>query len=204
MQEKSRTQRTYDQLFKALTDLLAEKPFDEIRVTDLCERAGVHRSTFYAHFEDKRHLLTFAIQELMDIFIPPASLDPDRDYHRAMRRVFKYFLKNKQEYTLLFLDPRNAAAKTLFHQEYIRSFRYFLRQRYPNSNAADRDLFSHHFIGGLLTTVDGWLARGADPSPDEMATRFIRLIPSHETIFIDRMHLDPVTSPTDGKTAAAE
>lgn len=203
MQEKSRTQRAYDQLFKALTDLLAEKPFDEIRVTDLCERAGVHRSTFYAHFEDKRHLLTFAIQELMDIFIPPASLDPDRDYQQAMlqamRRVFKYFLKNKQEYTLLFLDPRNAAAKDVFYQEYIRSFRYFLRQRYPNSNAADRDLFSHHFIGGLLTLVGGWLARGADPSPDEMASRFVRLIPSHESIFLDYMD-----KPPEDKAAAAK
>ncbi len=199
MQEKSRTQRTYDQLFKALTDLLAEKPFDEIRVTDLCERAGVHRSTFYAHFEDKRHLLTFAIQELMDIFIPPADPDPARDHQQAMRRVFKYFLKNKQVYTLLFLDPRNAAAKDVFYQEYIRSFRYFLRQRYPNSNAADRDLFSHHFIGGLLTLVGGWLARGADPSPDEMANRFIRLIPSHETIF-----LDCTDKPQKDKAAAAK
>lgn len=44
--EDIRLQRTYSLLLEALTDLLAEKPFDEIRVTDICERAKVHRSTF--------------------------------------------------------------------------------------------------------------------------------------------------------------
>ena len=53
-------------LLRALSDLLQEKPFDEIRVKDLCQRAMVHRSTFYAHFEDKRHLLTFGMQAFLD------------------------------------------------------------------------------------------------------------------------------------------
>ena len=44
--EAIRIQQTYSFLLGALTDLLAEKPFDEIRVTDICERAKVHHSTF--------------------------------------------------------------------------------------------------------------------------------------------------------------
>ena len=59
--EDARIRRTYRLLLGALTELLAEKPFDDIRVTDLCERADIHRSTFYDHFEDKFHLLTFGI-----------------------------------------------------------------------------------------------------------------------------------------------
>ena len=58
--------RTHTLLLRALSDLLQEKPFDEIRVKDLCQRAMVHRSTFYAHFEDKRHLLTFGMQAFLD------------------------------------------------------------------------------------------------------------------------------------------
>lgn len=130
MQENTRTQRTYDLLLQALTELLTEKTFDEIRVTDLCEKAGIHRSTFYAHFEDKRHLLTFGIQELMDIFLValPSAADPDA-FRRALYRIFKYFLKNKHEYTMLFLDPRNASAKQLFHTEFVRAFRGVLKEK---------------------------------------------------------------------------
>ena len=187
MQENTRTQRTYDLLLKALTDLLAEKPFDEIRVTDLCERAGVHRSTFYAHFEDKRHLLTFGIQELMDIFLGTPSPPPSQqDFQRALRRVFKYFLKNKQEYTHLFLDPRNASAKALFRAEYIRAFKGLLKHRFPQVPGADLDLYSHYFIGGLLTVVDFWLENDTTSSPQEMAAQFVQLIPNHEDIFAAR------------------
>ena len=49
--EDLRVLRTHTLLLRALSDLLQEKPFDEIRVKDLCQRAMVHRSTFYAHFE---------------------------------------------------------------------------------------------------------------------------------------------------------
>ena len=64
--EDLRVLRTHTLLLRALSDLLQEKPFDEIRVKDLCQRAMVHRSTFYAHFEDKRHLLTFRMQAFLD------------------------------------------------------------------------------------------------------------------------------------------
>ena len=46
--EDLRVLRTHTLLLRALSDLLQEKPFDEIRVKDLCQRAMVHRSTFYA------------------------------------------------------------------------------------------------------------------------------------------------------------
>ena len=110
-----RIQRTRKFLIQALTDLLVEKTFDEIRVKDICQRAGVHRSTFYDHFEDKLHLLTYGIQDLMDILISPATDNMAKMQH-AIYRVFKFFKLNQQEYTLLFLDPRNAAAKQLFQR----------------------------------------------------------------------------------------
>ena len=44
--EDLRVLRTHTLLLRALSDLLQEKPFDEIRVKDLCQRAMVHRSTF--------------------------------------------------------------------------------------------------------------------------------------------------------------
>lgn len=37
----------------ALATLLDEKPFDKIRVGDICDKAGVSRQTFYRHFEAK-------------------------------------------------------------------------------------------------------------------------------------------------------
>ena len=89
--EDLRVLRTHTLLLRALSDLLQEMSFDEIRVKDLCQRAMVHRSTFYAHFEDKVHLLTFGILELMEVFIPLSPTTTLDDYQRSMCRVFKHF-----------------------------------------------------------------------------------------------------------------
>ena len=38
----------------ALGALLEEKPFEEIRVIDICSKANMHRSTFYTYFNMKQ------------------------------------------------------------------------------------------------------------------------------------------------------
>jgi len=181
--EDARIQRTYSLLLGALTELLEEKPFEEIRITDLCERAGVHRSTFYAHFEDKHHLLTFAIQELMDILVSFVPTTTQEIYEYSIRRVFKYFLKNQKMYTLLFLDPKNVSAKNLFRRTFIRASDQLLKRSFPAVPTADLAMYSRHFIGGLLTVVDWWLENDADTPLDQMAKQFVRLIPNYYSVF---------------------
>jgi AcrR family transcriptional regulator len=45
-----RVLRTRDTLGDALVELMHEKPFDDITVQEVLDRAGVGRSTFYAHY----------------------------------------------------------------------------------------------------------------------------------------------------------
>jgi len=58
-----RIRRTRQLLMQALTELLAEKSFDELSVHDIAERATLSRATFYDHFPDKFALLEFMIGE---------------------------------------------------------------------------------------------------------------------------------------------
>ncbi len=63
--DDSRAVRTRGLLASALMALMHKKGFDEISVQEICARAGVGRSTFYAHFQDRdellvRHMVVFA------------------------------------------------------------------------------------------------------------------------------------------------
>lgn len=62
--EDLRQRRTRKLLADALLSLLEERPLSEISVVDICQRAMVHRTTFYAHFDDKLALLRYAVDEL--------------------------------------------------------------------------------------------------------------------------------------------
>ncbi len=52
-----RVRRTHKLLWEALMAELSERTIEEIAVSDICERAMVHRTTFYKHYEDKYTLL---------------------------------------------------------------------------------------------------------------------------------------------------
>ena len=68
--EDQRVQRTRDRLGDALISLLVKKPFDDITVQDVLDRAGVSRSTFYAHYRDKNDLF---LSDAEDFFESMAS-----------------------------------------------------------------------------------------------------------------------------------
>ena len=50
---------------RAFMDLLRQKPIQSISVKELCETAGINRSTFYAHYTDVRDLLRQIEEEML-------------------------------------------------------------------------------------------------------------------------------------------
>lgn len=56
-----RVERTRRRLQEALFSLARERGFDNVAVSDIAERAGVNRSTFYQHYADKETVLADAL-----------------------------------------------------------------------------------------------------------------------------------------------
>ena len=55
MLNKESLTETY--LTQALIELIEKKPFDKITITDIAEKAGVSRITFYRHFNSKTDII---------------------------------------------------------------------------------------------------------------------------------------------------
>src|SRR5438270_8109601 len=64
--EDQRVRRTRDRLGDAIMELLVEKAFEKITVQDVLDRAGVSRTTFYAHFRDKNDLFLSDADEFFE------------------------------------------------------------------------------------------------------------------------------------------
>lgn len=63
-----RSQRTYRLVSSALTELLLEKTYDAIVVQDILDRAGIGRTTFYAHYFDKEDVLNSLTEQMLETF----------------------------------------------------------------------------------------------------------------------------------------
>src|ERR1035441_978730 len=62
-----RVRHTRETLGDALVNLMHEKPFEEITVQHILDRAGVSRSTFYTHFSDKNDLFLSDVEEFFEM-----------------------------------------------------------------------------------------------------------------------------------------
>ena len=62
-----RSQRTYRLVNAAFAELVVEKPYDEILVQDILDRAGIGRTTFYAHYFDKEDVLDTIIEQELEL-----------------------------------------------------------------------------------------------------------------------------------------
>jgi AcrR family transcriptional regulator len=65
----------------ALRDLLVEKPFRHVTVTDIATRAGVNRATFYSHFADKHAMVNDLFRErfahILERRLAPVTPEPE-------------------------------------------------------------------------------------------------------------------------------
>lgn len=101
----------------ALLKLLESRPFVEIGVTEICQTAGVNRSTFYSHYTNTYELLKetweavsnsfieqtkeiskdFDINELSpedSVFITPKYLIPYLTFIKENKTIYKTFMNN--------------------------------------------------------------------------------------------------------------
>lgn len=105
--------KTKNLIYSTLIDLMKEKTFEEIRVSDICNRALINRSTFYAHYEDKYELLVDFINNLKEEFVAKLSKNRNnldtRDYYIELIKVFLDYVEDKKDiYSLIMLKNRNS------------------------------------------------------------------------------------------------
>ncbi|MEU5261764.1 helix-turn-helix domain-containing protein [Amycolatopsis sp. NPDC021455] len=95
-----------ERLSKAALELFAERGYENTTVIDIAQRAGLTKSTFFRHFQDKREVLfgggTLAGLLAGAIAAAPASATPLEAVTHAMDAVGREaFTPDRREYTAL-------------------------------------------------------------------------------------------------------
>lgn len=61
-------QLAVDSIYEALLQLMEKKPYSEIKITDIVERAGVSRMAYYRNYQTKDEILTKCLEKNLDDF----------------------------------------------------------------------------------------------------------------------------------------
>lgn len=171
----ARVERTRRSLQHALFALTQERPYDEVTVGDIVERAGVNRSSFYQHYSDKETLLAFAIEAAADeAGVQLADLDPESaDAPPALTNYLTHIDSNAAVYSSV-LGPRGSA---LVASRMRARLKLIVREGIISHGTERLDsialeIESASITGATFGIIDAWLAMSPRP-PAETAVAWI-------------------------------
>lgn len=90
-----------EHLTDSLVTLLEEKPMSGISVSELCDAAGVGRTSFYRNFETKEDILKTKIEHLFHGLVSEWEKEPTRPLDQLVYQVFSHLEANRGFYGLL-------------------------------------------------------------------------------------------------------
>jgi AcrR family transcriptional regulator len=171
-----RVRRTHKLLWEALMAELSERTIEEITVSDICERAMVHRTTFYKHYEDKYALLEQGIRQMYDDLLAEEEHKPPSSYSVEhpppyFIRLFEHAAQHQRFYKLMVCGEGIGRFQKLV-KEYIAAVVSAKVHELPHANqqfAVPIDMHAHFVSGATLSLLAWWLEHDMPFTPHQMA-----------------------------------
>lgn len=187
--EDLRVIRTRKLLCSSLMELMQTTSFDKLSVNDICQKAMVHRATFYNHFDDKTDLLNYAIDELQEELFEKSIENETYNSQKEMLMalvecVIDFMVENKQKLALVY---KNSADKlsSLVSNTVGRSIKYLInKNKYKQEYLLPIDIIVNFFTGGITMIGINWLESEKPYSKDEMLKFFDILL--NEELFVKK------------------
>jgi AcrR family transcriptional regulator len=172
-----RTQRTRQTLSDALIALIQEKHYDAITVQDICDRANVGRSTFYAHYQDKDDLLASNFQQVMHNLGSQVEWR-DSQFVFPIAPLFKHVQEHHHLYKALVWSGGFDVLLRTGQQQWRAQIEQHLVTLLPQGRTPSipADVATAYLAGALQTLLLWWLERKLPYSPERMDEIFQQLV----------------------------
>ncbi|MCU4969330.1 TetR/AcrR family transcriptional regulator [Bacillus toyonensis] len=150
-----RIRRTHKLLWDSLFELMTQskQKYSSITINQICDRAMVHRTTFYKHFEDKDALLTFGFKRYGKMI---AEI-PVSDRLSKPFQVMEQFLHHEEIGKILEIQMSD--------EQFINRTQYLSHETRKQEVEALNQLCKNHtmpndliieFYSGAITSLSAW------------------------------------------------
>lgn len=174
--------KTRNALSEALISLLKEKKFDDIKVNDLCEVAGISRATFYNNFNTLEEILVYYLTKLsapimakVQRRVEEESLSLDEAYRYYIMLSCTRLFKGEKTLRQIFdasISPKLFLCMALYVKKQLNEILVL----YPDVHfTIPKELLVNYIAGGFAGLLYKLVTSGNEYSLDEQVEYIYRL-----------------------------
>jgi AcrR family transcriptional regulator len=176
VQDNRGTRKTKNAIRNSLIELMGHKPITQITVTEICEKADIHRTTFYAYYDDHYDLLKQMEKEAMTNF------DRLLDENKLAAHCTSREIAAMQEEALRYIADNNDSLQALlskngdiyFQERFIRRLTMHLHQIRKKGTGEVTDdkkniYYSVFLVHGALAILQLWIKNKMDIPVSDIA-----------------------------------
>ena len=174
-EQSSRRQREIE---KCLFDILKTQKYEDITVTQLCERMNMPRKAFYRYFESKDDALYALIDHYLseyEGFSVDRSFETKRSIVSELEDYFRFWYEKRD--LLLALDRSGLMGNLIDRTvNFPVNDRIIISKFLPDDEEILRERVFKFALSGLVYTMVSWYRSGFDVSTHEMAKSACRML----------------------------
>lgn len=177
-----RALKTQKQIKEALTELLTQKELRSITIQELCDKADIHRVTFYKHFEDIYDLYDQMKKEILSelgLLILRFHENPSKDFGKEM---IDYIENNPKVFKMIF-SPHNISSLRHQFMNMIEGVFRLIQTEKQTAELKDEKLeyISAFWSSGCIAVIEKWVHNDCSQSKE-----YIMQMLSHLDVLIEK------------------
>lgn len=148
-------------LSQALIELLEDRPYDDISIQDIVDKAGFSRMAYYRNFNNKGEMIDYALDNLFDNYIKESHISYTiMGVEAFSKALFTFFATEEMvKYAKLL------AKHHLVGHMYVQFIKRMQGGFIPNQT----HYFYDFMAGGFFSVFTSWVLGGMKETPEQMA-----------------------------------
>ena len=179
-----RVVKTKKVLFETLIELMKNKTFEEIKVSDICSKALINRSTFYSHFADKYELLEDLINEyknaLEEMLNTNENIVNTKEYFmKAIELILAHIDENRTVYYAVLTNNRNSIVMDILLDVINKNLKEKLKDSTNNNGSIPSEVIATFYLGAVSSICISYLHNNKKFTDKEILEYLNVLIPDN-------------------------
>lgn len=174
--------KTQNALYNSLIKLIKDKPFEEIKVADICNDALVNRSTFYAHYSDKYDLFIDFINNLKDTMLKDLEqneqiVNTKKYYMEMISLILDHIESKKDIYSSILISNKSGIIFDIIGDVAVKDINKRMEISNIHQGNVPTDIMVIFYLGAVTSVGIEWLRDKDKYNKEDILNYLDELIP---------------------------